>query len=371
MGLEGLLRKSLGTAVLAGALVFNGGCRELDRALFGTRKMDEFSYSRRDLPVTDRRSRKEITDCAVLVSGGKFNQNRDIGNFDLRGIVECNYNVKNYEEWTERVAFEEYYLGSLENEKTVIRESKQRKELGSEQLKFIPSNVSLSLEGFPEKVAVDVNSDGSFNGRIFNAAFKRPDEVRYYTIGNKLHNLVIDEADSSGKKPDGRTFNSALIGGPVSFFYKINDSEVKSYINSKINSKIFTITINAKDRNTRTSVGLQSMVVKRESLPPKIDEIVKSEFGDDQNLIRLAKSYIEYDPEKDSKSTGSGQSLTFNAFEGMKYSVETIDPAYHYTNSSFVADRKSPNKAVLLVEVGQKLRIDDTKEGKGDIIDDK
>ena len=177
MGLEGLLRKSLGTAVLAGALVFNGGCRELDRALFGTRKMDEFSYSRRDLPVTDRRSRKEITDCAVLVSGGKFNQNRDIGNIDLRGIVECNYNVKNYEEWTERVAFEEYYLGSLENEKTVIRESKQRKELGSEQLKFIPSNVSLSLEGFPEKVAVDVNSDGSFNGRIFNAAFKRPPSI--------------------------------------------------------------------------------------------------------------------------------------------------------------------------------------------------
>ena len=90
-----------------------------------------------------------------------------------------------------------------------------------------------------------------------------------------------------------------------------------------------------------------------------------------QLSFKIAKSYLRYNPNSDARVTSSGQSLSFIAFEGARYSVETIDPAYNYTKHSFVADKNASNKTVLLVEIGQKIRLDNTPEGKGSLIDEK
>ncbi|HLF53844.1 MAG TPA: hypothetical protein VI544_01575 [Candidatus Nanoarchaeia archaeon] len=356
-----LLKKGIGAAALTGALFSSSGCVEFARHF-------NRAHIETPLPVTDRKTKSEIMNCELVLSGESVKQNYDDGRVRLGGRARCKYNIRSYDEWTERTKYESYH--DMANKSSGVWEKKMTEEIKVQGEEFIPSHLSINLTDSGKNIRIPLNSDGSFEKEILVDSFKRLAGLKYYDVLTKPYDLLISEADSSENKPEGSTFEPQVIGHVDQFYYSVNKLRIKEFIDNNVNSKVFEITINARDSNTRVPVGVQSIVVERESLP-KIAETIEREFGNDSNLVEIARAYVRYDLDKNARITGSGQSLTFSAFEDVKYSVETIDPAHHYTKSSFVAKKGSDKKSILLVEVGQKLRIDETKEGKGQLIDEK
>jgi len=365
MGLERLLKKSVCTAVLGGMMLLNAGCRDSEF-------MRNFNFERIEtqLPVNDLTTKRKITDTTLIVSDEFFKYDETIGSVYFSGLAKCEYKIRTYQEWTDRVAYD-YYRGVFAGGKTSgIREEMKSKEVGIKKFEYVPSHVSINIrDESGGNIKAIVDNGGNFSSQFNILNFTKKPNKKYYDVLTEPYDLMVSEADSSGRKPAGASFEPVKIGKAKKFYYAVNISDVENYVNDNVNSKVFTITINSKDFNTRAPVGLEQIVVKCESSSP-IEKILKKEFGGDEELLKAARASVEFNPEENKKTIGSGQSLAFTAFEGMKYSVETTDSNYHYTKSSFVAKKDSDTKSVLLVEVGKKVRIDDSEEGKGSLIDD-
>ena len=99
--------------------------------------------------------------------------------------------------------------------------------------------------------------------------------------------------------------------------------------------------------------------------------VMSEEFNGNEKLIETAFDNIYGVIFKGSKKTSITDHMSFNAWVGGKYKIEATHGKYYYFSTILEPNSNEKiNKEVLLIEKGNKVRLEKTNEGEvGSMID--
>jgi len=248
----------------------------------------------------------------------------------------------------------------------------------------------------------DIDPNGFFETTIKTKStyFIKPDVENYHRINFDNRKLIADADYTMSMPRESYSYsesdnvdyaqNQAHVNKKCTFNF--NDrfpvylvdydvDKVKQYAQKLLKKKHCWVTLEFKDQATRTNVTPQIIIKPIDS--PTEDEFSTSlkadfekEFNNDANLVNIAlqeckKTHYAGVIWAGKTSTDTAQSLEFFALVGHKYKIETIHEKYFYFSGYITpASSASLKKTILLIEKGDKVRIEEIREGKsGNIID--
>lgn len=148
----------------------------------------------------------------------------------------------------------------------------------------------------------------------------------------------------------------------------VDDLKVRRIVNEEINSKIKNLTIDVMDRNSHSSVQTQ-LTISTPHVKNK-HQLVEEVFAgktNDFEVLSVAKQYVNNYLDKEYSKWGSH--FEFGILAPATVNVKSINKAYHYVEGSFKVTEDA-KKAIFLTDIGQKLRVEQTKEGEGGFVVD-
>ncbi len=235
---------------------------------------------------------------------------------------------------------------------------------------WTPTQLELS-NPFGANIKVPVQADGSFSavielddkyftGRIPRSKIPSKYFGSYHYRKNK--SFVI--------RPSKPPFRVKALEEPFKVRYvSFDQDEVDEYIRSiKTN-----ITLSVKDRVTHLPLSPTIKITRGNGTSnEEIENRLIKEFGDRtlaSEEMKKIRSSLFFRGAEDKTTTG--QSIGFDAFVGATYKIETTHGQYHYFRTFFVPKQSGKiKKNVLLIEKGQKIRVEGVKEGEGGILVD-
>ncbi len=312
-----------------------------------------------------------IKNAELIIDNLSVQQETSEGYVKIKGNAICSYDLTEWEKWTEIWEFTDYHVYGI-----IAKREVEREEAGPIKTKHIedtPSLLEVYINGlnYPGKLAM-VNADGSFETVITHPKLKKPKSWRYYNLWYNQLDVRAKVSREDTKIPEKTylysTGNSVKIGEvKVNYEHKPDKEAIREFVDSEINSNIFLTVINSKDQITHLPVSSKIEIECVNS--PDIFYELKREFQDEM-LYNIAKEYVKKCLTEGEKYEIEGQTISFNTIQNAQYMIQTFNPNYHYFRAIFTADKSSKEKTILLVEKGEKVRIDTTKEGEGMLINE-
>lgn len=167
---------------------------------------------------------------------------------------------------------------------------------------------------------------------------------------------------------DFRSFEESASESIQIYKEFIEEYKVRALVNQEINSRIKHLTIDVLDRNSHAQLKTQLNVSVDTSATKYslVDEVFSGKTTDPE-VFGMARRYVGSYLE--GKSSKWGSHFEFSILAPSTVKVESINKAYHYVSGSFKVTENT-NKAIFLTDIGQKLRVEQTKEGEGGFIVD-
>lgn len=243
---------------------------------------------------------------------------------------------------------------------------------GTTRQTYVPTTVKLRNPYGPD-VTVSVNSDGRFSGEVAIGEryyFTRLSVPAYY---GKYHHTSPSKLRVSIPPHESLTFPNKYCELPKFHFAKPNVGRAEQFAMNYASGVMCPVQIAFKEQTTRRDVSPQVTITPTgvptsKEILGRADAAFRREFSGDKTLCDAAMKKVKYRLGKVLTSTrkDTAQSMSFTAWVGGKYKVETIHGEYHFFRG-FVSPRSSDaiDKAVLLVEKGQKIRVQGVREGEG------
>lgn len=296
----------------------------------------------------------------------------DAHSFEISGNISCRYIETSFEKRT--LTYRSIYDDGTYRDWMPITESREK----TKQKKYIPDILVIS-NPYGSDIEVQVDPKGNFVGTIeiyLKYYFKNAPSTKpyyylyYYSSPSKL--VIKMSIPEDYTKPD-KLVNSHSVAFPRFSFLKMNDDEVKNYAQTYAKNKLSQISLSFKEQITRRNVSPQITITpvdipSYENRITKLRRRLESEFDGDEAAIKLgtdsAKDYLKYGLSK--VKTDIGQLIHFMAWVGGTYRIETVHGEYNYFKDFISPSTSKPlNKTVLLVEKGEKIRVQDVREGEG------
>jgi len=310
----------------------------------------------------------EIDSESLDLSNIKVNWDETTGRLFLSGKVQCTYRKTEYYSWNETFYWQHYGAWNIPYKSKVMHRT-FKSDKKSSRLSYQPE--SLWLFGPENAIVVHPDKQGNFQGTFWLKPVSRPRQRKYFKLHSKWDRRppvrVMLAAEEQRRL--GISFPAASIDIPAVKHYSliVDKKSVRDFVDSHINSHIFPITISARDQVTRMLVSPNIVVECIYS--PNVKDMLREEFTDSETLTYALKCVDRFLQKGQSTKT-RGQVISFPAYAGARYRIRSYDPNYHHLQVVITADQKNPRKSILLVEKGTKIRVDNTKEGVGDIIDE-
>lgn len=327
-------------------LVVTGGCR-----------------AKRSQVVASTGEQKRKIHSPKLVLDATIVQGDGDGRIRFEGRVCVTREIRS---WTE---ITDHYEGS----RGYFRKTKEQGG-NSEVQRFVPGSVALAVNK-GEAVSVTVDPSGTFRTQGFWKGPARPGDSRYHFVEEErgvfieLHAAAVVQIDGEPKLVEGR--ERYTVRG---WRLRPNYEAVDGFL-SGLSKDVFTVTVSFKDSNTRIAVSPRATVTAIDV--PDVRMKAMARIGREFNGQPLRDELVKYAAErlpaymqKGEHADAEGQTMSFSAVQNGRYRLQTVEPRYYHQDVTIVADARRARKTVLLIETGTKLRVEQSKEGEGSVIDE-
>ena len=301
----------------------------------------------------------------------------------ISGVAVCSYNeVELQRQPYEDVIYRDYWNGRKTSRTIITRTELLRvrtkynyRDGESRRRQEIPSVVSISNPYGPN-LDLNVASDGSFSGKLnilYKYFFKELRTAKWYTAYVRADRKML-KISAATKTGESSTWQNL----PKITFSDLDDEAIKEFVSDYVNSLHSSVTLEFKEQITRRDVS-PKVTITPIGVPSleKIREAARAhtlrELGEDKDVVALGmkrfnsmvRSY-DFRTIQTSQKKYNAQSVNYSAYVGGKYMIETVHGEYHYFKG-FLSPKSSSsiNKTVLMVEKGEKIRVQSVKEGEG------
>ena len=174
------------------------------------------------------------------------------------------------------------------------------------------------------------------------------------------------------KKAD-KFINNYSVELPKFYFSKMDIDKAKSYAQTYAKTKLCQISLSFKEQVTRRNVSPQITITpigipSYENCVTDLRENLQSEFAGDEDLTKLGmdSAKVIFNAALPKAKTDISQSIHFVAWVGARYEIETVHGEYNYFRDFVSPVSSEPlGKTILLVEKGEKIRVQEVREGEG------
>ena len=306
--------------------------------------------------ITRNNGEIEISNLSVMVVGTHKAR--------ITGTISCWYTETGYEER----AFERYYIYTNRTEsqgwKVETRKIHPRKR------EHHPKVINL-CNPYGHGIQMEISPEGKFSGcfeldskyYFKNLPPRKPYYGRYHKANPKKLRLSVD------RPKDYPNFGKHYEPLPKFNFILREDDKAKDYAKNML----CRVSLLFKEQVTRREVSPRVTITPL-NVPSYKDRVSKfksrleREFAGDEELVSLGmksgKHYLD-DPLSETK-TDASQAISFQASVGSKYKIETVHGEFNYFRGFITPSSSEPiDKIVLLVEKGEKIRMQEVREGEG------
>jgi len=269
-----------------------------------------------------------------------------------------------------------------------------------------PKRIMVYVCNSSEYIDVD-NDTGVFNGivtvhpprKLDHPALKLPDDTKYVKWKKfQPEKTYIQVSPNVREYPalkiyiPNRPDKYGLFGGDKSYwvsnmckylqefnpYYWMPVKEIdkaKSFAVKWVEDRICVVEITTKEQITRRIVSPEITVTPintKKQLHGAVARALNAEFEGDKELLNAGMDAIKDRLQRPlvKRRKEVAQSLSFCAWAGHKYKIETVHGEYYYFNGFITPNANSIKKTILLVEKGDKIRIQGVREGEGGVIVD-
>ena len=225
-----------------------------------------------------------------------------------------------------------------------------------------------------------VDSNGNFEATIkandFNY-FVRPKRRKYYKLYSKEKMI---EVGATHKAYDKWHSEWANIGTAKIYFFKEDVEKMKEFGRNLVrgNFSISPVNIEFREQITRREISPEIIMTPVDA-PTKKNHInsffplLRKEFDGNSRFIEFGMKGVKSQFNRyrnvawaNERRKEIAQSIMFNGIVGYKYKIETIHGEYYYFKGFLSPNSSSPiKKTILLVEKGDKIRVQEVREGEG------
>lgn len=220
---------------------------------------------------------------------------------------------------------------------------------------------------FGGTVNTAVSESGAFETRLqvpANYYLQLPKPENYLAPARSTKQFTI--GISADGQPHGGNFKTSAIM-PALWQYALNTDKARQYVKDNI----CTVDLRFKDSTSRKSIMPKVVVTGVEPNKKDIEKLLSVEFGGHQELIEIATEEIYRVLFEAEKKTSITSNIRLKLWKSGQCKIEATHGRYHYFSTPLELGTTSKvRKDILLVEKGEKIRVENLNEGEtGSMVD--